>query len=313
MIKNYKAGIIVGSLVMFMGGAFLPTLASAAISPTLGLANDFSILSSTYTNTAPGTTISGDLGYTTPPATAATVNGITHVADGAYNQAGIDQGSALVNLATQVCTFTFAAGAVDLASDITHGLVGVYAPGVYCIDGAASVGTGGITLAGYGTHIFRMTGALNTAANSHVTLANGATSCDVWWTPGGGTTLGANSVFAGQDIDASGVTIGNVVIWAGRALAFGGTVSTSRDIVSTPTCETTNGGDTGNGGGGESCPVITGTISEATVSTHDRSHTFRLSGNNLSTTSESQRRDNSLPEHISKYFRSLTSLFANLL
>jgi len=213
----------------------LPMTALAATSPSLGAAASYDILSSTYTNTVVGTTINGDLGYTTGPAVAPTVNGMTHVADASYNQAGIDQNAALSNLNSQACTFTFAPGAVDLAIDTTHGPIGVYAPGVYCMTGAASIGTGGIILSGNGTYIFRIQGALNTVANSKVTL-DGASSCDVFWTPSAATTLGANSTFAGTDIDATGITIGSTITWLGKALAFGGTVSTTTDTITAPTC-----------------------------------------------------------------------------
>lgn len=215
---------------MFSPAAF------AATSPSLGQATPFAILSSTYTNTVPGTTLNGDLGYTTGPAVAPTVNGSTHTADSTYNQAGIDQNSALSNLASQPCTFSYAPGAIDLATNVTTpDGVGQFTPGVYCIDGAASIGGGGtITLTGAGTYIFRINGALTTSANSIITLAGGASSCDLWWTPTAATTLGANSTFAGTDIDASGITIGSTVTWEGRALAFGGTVSTDVDTITVP-------------------------------------------------------------------------------
>jgi len=232
-------------------------LAYAATSPTLGMADSFTILSGTYTNTTSGTTINGDLGYTTPPATAPTVNGATHVADATYNQAGIDQGTALSALNSQPCTFTFAPGAIDLASDTTHGVAGVYAPGIYCITGAASIGGGGtITLSGAGTYIFRMTGALTTSANSVVAEVGGASACNVWWTPGAATTLGANSTFSGNVIDASGITIGNLVIWVGRALAFGGTVSTANDNINSSTCaaSSSNGSASSSNGGSIGSP-----------------------------------------------------------
>jgi type VI secretion system secreted protein VgrG len=210
---------------------------SAATSPGIGAANSFNILSSSYVNTVAGTTMSSDLGYTTGPAVAPTVGGTTHVADSTYNQAGIDQGNALSTLNSQPCSFNFAPGPIDLASDTTHGPVGVYTPGVYCMSGAASIGGGAtITLTGGGTYIFRMDGTLTSSANSKVVLAGGASACDVWWTPTQATTLGANSTFAGTDIDASGVTIGDVVTWQGQALAFGGTVSTSRDTITSPVC-----------------------------------------------------------------------------
>lgn len=208
----------------------------SATTPSLGAAADFSILSSTYTNTAPGTTIGGNVGYTTGPAVAPTVGGTTHAADGIYNQAGIDQGVALINLNNQTCTFTFAPGAIDFAADTTHGSVGVYQPGVYCTSGAASVGTGGITLNGSGTYIFRVSGALTAVANSVVTLAGGASACDVFWTPTQATTLGANSTFVGTDIDPSGITMGSTVTLTGRLLAFGGTVTTDADTMAVPVC-----------------------------------------------------------------------------
>jgi hypothetical protein len=211
--------------------------ASAATSPGIGAANRFVVLSGTYSNTVSGTTLSGDLGYTTPPAVAPTVNGTVHQADSVYNQAGIDQNNGLSALNNQPCSFTFAPGPIDLATDTTHGPVGVYTPGVYCIAGAASIGGGGtITLNGGGTFIFRMDGALTTSANSIVVLAGGASACDVWWTPAQATTLNANSTFAGTDIDAAGITIGSTVTWIGQALAFGGTVSTATDTITNPTC-----------------------------------------------------------------------------
>jgi type VI secretion system secreted protein VgrG len=233
-MKSLKtAGLISLALVLLAGA---PS-ASAATSPGIGAASSFNILSSSYVNTVAGTTISSDLGYTTGPAVAPTVGGTTHVADSTYNQAGIDQGNALSALNSQPCSFTFAPGAIDLASDTTHGPVGVYTPGVYCISGAASIGGGGtITLTGGGTYIFRMDGTLTSSANSSVVVAGGASACDIWWTPTQATTLGANSAFVGTDIDASGITIGDVVTWQGQALAFGGTVTTSRDTITSPVC-----------------------------------------------------------------------------
>ncbi len=224
-------------------------IALAATTPDLGQAASFGILSSTYTNTASGTTINGDLGYTTGPATAPTVNGTTYSPPASkYSTAGTDQATALSNLNNQACTHTFPAGAVDLATDTSHGTIGVYTPGVYCTaaSSAASIGSGGITLNGSGTYIFKVNGALTTVANSVVTLAGGASACDVFWAPTAATTLGANSTFAGTDIDASGITIGSTITWTGRALAFGGTVSTTTDTLTVPTCTTssTSGGTT---------------------------------------------------------------------
>lgn len=235
-MKKIRIGIFLLLLSMTLITLMSVNKVWAAVSPNLGLADTFGILASTYTNTIAGTTINGDLGYTTGPFVAPTVTGSTYIADITYDQAGIDQANSLSDLNSQACTFTFADGAIDLASDITHGLVGVYEPGVYCINGAADIGGGGtITLDGAGTYIFRISGALTTSAGSIVSL-NGASPCDVFWTPGAATTLGANSIFKGTVIDDSGVTIGSTVDWEGRALSFNGTVSTASDTITVPIC-----------------------------------------------------------------------------
>jgi LPXTG-motif cell wall-anchored protein len=219
----------------------MPGTLMAATTPGLGQADSFFILSSTYTNTVGGTTITGDLGYTTGPAVAPTVNGTTFGSSSKYNQAGIDQGSALSALNSQPADHSYATGAVDLSSNTNffdNSAIGHFSPGVYVIDGAASIGTGGITLEGSGTYIFRINGALTTVVGSIITLANGASPCDVFWTPSAATTLGANSTFVGTDIDPSGITIGSTVNWTGRALAFGGTVSTDTDTLTITPCGT---------------------------------------------------------------------------
>lgn len=222
--------------IAFTFGLSGPVAVLAATTPSLGAAATYGILSSTYTNTAAGTTVTGDVGFTTGPAV---VPGGAHTNYGSaapYATAGTDQNAALTILNGQACTFTFAAGAIDLATDTTHGAIGVYTPGVYCTSGAASIGTAGITLNGAGTYIFRINGALTSVANSSVSVTNGASVCDVFWTPTAATTLGANSTFRGTNIDASGITIGSTVTWTGQALAFGGTVTTDTDTIAVPTC-----------------------------------------------------------------------------
>src|SRR3989344_7861448 len=238
MKKFNKVSVIV-LVIVFMFSFSGSIVALAATTPSLGITGTYGVLSSTYTNTAAGTTISGDVGFTTGPAVAPGGTHANYGSSAPYSTAGTDQGNVLVNLNGQACTFTFANGAIDLATDTTHGPIGVYTPGVYCTTGAgaASIGTAGITLSGAGTYIFRINGALTTVDNSVVTLA-GASAADVFWTPIAATTLGANTTFKGTVIDASGITIGSTVAWTGRALAFGGTVSTNADTITVPSIAT---------------------------------------------------------------------------
>lgn len=227
-----------------LGAAFLfvSAQALAATAPNLGTSATYGILSSTYTNTAAGTTINGDVGYVTGPAVVPTVNGTTHINDGPYATAGGNQGTALVNLNGQSCT-SLGGGAVALDSINLGAGPGVFPPGCYSSGGAMTITLSTtVTLSGAGVYIFRSGGAITTGANSRVVVSGGACESDVFWTAIGATTLGANAAasatptFVGTIIDDAGIALGHFANVTGRALAFGGTVSTDANTITVPTC-----------------------------------------------------------------------------
>ncbi len=209
--------------------------AFAATTPSFGAVSGYGVLSSTYTNTSP-TTINGSVGFTTGPAVTPSGTHTNYGSAAPYGSAGTDQGVLLNALNVQPCTFTFAPGAIDLSTDITHGAIASYAPGVYCSSGAMSV-SGPLTLSGSGTYIFRPVGAFTTAAGTNIS-ASGANACDVFWTPSGASTLGANTTFFGNIIDNAGITVGANTTWTGSALAFGGTVTTNTSTITPAICGT---------------------------------------------------------------------------
>ena len=220
-MKKFKKNPIVIALIvsfMFMFGFTSPSSVLAATTPSLGTAAPYGILSSTFTRNVGLTAITGDLGYTTLSGSGTdTVTGLTVVTP--PGQAGTDQGTALANL-------------TSLGTNVL--LAGTYTPGCYSSSGTMDITLGTtVTLSGAGTYIFRSGGAITTGANSIIALANGASSCDVFWTPNGDTTLGANSTFIGTDIPvAQDIYVGHLVSWLGRALTFGHTVTTDTDTIS---------------------------------------------------------------------------------
>ena len=223
---------------------------SAATAPALGSIASSAIVSSTFTNsnTSPQTILNGDICYSTVPVTPPlTTTGTTTTP--CAPQAGIDQGLALADLNGQQCT-SLGAGAVALDS-ITVGAnpPGVFPPGCYTSGGAMNVTVSTtVRLTGSGVFVFRPGGALNTDANSSVILANGACAANVFWAPVGSATLGANSslsaspTFVGTIIDAAGITIGHFANLGGRALAFGGTVTTDAVTIGPVACAPLNPG-----------------------------------------------------------------------
>lgn len=245
---------VAGMAMTFMFGLLAtPAVLFAATTPSLGAAAAFGVLANTFTNTtiSNGTTIFGDAGYQTFSGQPVFISGATHINDAIYLQAGADQHTALSALDSQPCTFTFG-GAVDLASDISHGPLGVYSPGVYCSPGAMSINGGGtIKLDGAGTFIFRPSGTLSTSDFSQATTTNGASACDIFWTPQtppalSSTVLGSDTKFVGTVIQPVGpvnsdITVGGGTSWLGRALAFDWSVTTNPVImkyvkITAPTC-----------------------------------------------------------------------------
>ena len=164
---------------------------SAPITLSLGTASNYAILSgSVITLNVPGQLVTGNTGHVSTLSANFTYGGLPLGTDHAGVTVGTitSPGTPLgdehivldsigtwngVNSTGLACTFTFAPGAIDLAVDTTHGPIGVYTSGVYCINGGASIGTAGITLSGNGYHIFKINGALTSDAE--------LTSCIIWW------------------------------------------------------------------------------------------------------------------------------------
>lgn len=130
----------------------LATPAFTQTAPDLGSLVPYAIVSETFTNTTAGTSVAGDVCYTTGPAVNPAVNGA--VVTPCPAQTGIDQNAARAELDAQVCTPIGAAVALNQIS-IGGGTPGEFPPGCYSSTGAMSIDTGAtITLSGNGVYIF---------------------------------------------------------------------------------------------------------------------------------------------------------------
>jgi len=232
-----------------LSGFAAPEAGAAQPPVGLGTAASYAVLSgSAVTNTGPST-LNGDLGVS--PGTSVTgfppgtVNGATHVADAAAAQAQADTTTA----------YNDAAGRTP-ASAVSGDLGNrVLAPGVY--NSASSLGlTGTLTLDGENNadsvFIIQVSSALTTASGSRVSLINGAQACNVFWQIGSSATLGSSSVFAGDILALTSVTLDDGVTVNGRTLARNGAVTLINDTVTTAACaaSTSPAGGTSPGAGG---------------------------------------------------------------
>lgn len=240
--------------------------ATAAIVPTVPLATaaNYSVLgASTVTNTgnsvlnrslglSPGTSVTGfPPGQVVPPA-------VIDIANGAALQAQTDLTAAYVDAAGR-----------SLNASTTAELGGItLVGGVYAGPSKAPLTlTGALTLDGAGdpnsVFIFQTDSTLITASASTVVLINGAQECNVFWQVGSSATLGTNSVFVGNILALTSITVTNGVTVRGRALARNGAVTLDNDTFTVPTCAssipTTTTSTTTTVPGGTTTTVVGGT------------------------------------------------------
>ncbi len=201
-----------------------------ALCPFIG---NFSVLAgSTITNTG-STTVSGDVGVS--PGTAVTgfppglAGGTIHKADGAAAQAQAALALGYIDAAGR-------SGGTSVAGD----LVGkTFTAGVYKSTSSLA-NSGDVTLDAQGdpaaVFIFQIASTLTTGSGSHIVLANGASACNVFWQVGSSATLGTNSVFKGNILALTSITITTGVHLEGRALARNGAVTLDADVITGCTC-----------------------------------------------------------------------------
>ncbi len=245
---SWTSGVVA---VAWLVALALPVNEALGAQPPVGLgtADSFAVLAgSTVTNTGPST-INGDLGVSPgasvtgfPPGT---VNGAIHRADAVATQAKSDLTTAYNDAAGRT-------PALSVSGDL-GGLT--LTPGVY--RSGSSLGlTGTLTLDAQGdpnaVFIFQAGSTLTTASGSRVNVINGAQPCNVFWKVGSSATLGTSSVFTGNILALTSISMNNDVTVRGRALARNGAVTLINDTITAARCApgTTGGGGTGGGGGG---------------------------------------------------------------
>jgi hypothetical protein len=201
-----------------------------ALCPSIG---NFSVLAGTTVTNTGSTVVSGDVGVC--PGTAVTgfppgtTGGTIHIADGVASLAQAALTAGYIDAAGR-------AGGTSVAGD----LVGkTLTAGVYTSTSSLA-NSGDLTLDAQGNpnavFIFQIASTLITGSGSHIILANGALACNVFWQVGSSATLGTNSVFAGNIMALTSITITTGVNLDGRALARNGAVTLDSDTIAGCAC-----------------------------------------------------------------------------
>jgi len=201
-----------------------------ALCPNIG---NFSVLAGTTVTNTGSTVVSGDVGVC--PGTAVTgfppgsAGGTIHLADGAASLAQATLTAGYIDAAGR-------SGGTSVAGD----LVGqTLTSGVYTSTSSLA-NSGDLTLDAQGNpsavFIFQISSTLTTGSGSHIVLANGAKACNIFWQVGSSATLGTNSVFKGNIMALTSITVTTGVNVEGRVLARNGAVTLDSDVITGCTC-----------------------------------------------------------------------------
>lgn len=212
--------------------------ALAATSVNLDTANGFAVLGGTTVTNTGYSVVNGDLGLSPGASTLVTgfppgiVNGTIHVTDDTAASAQTSLTTAYNDATGQSCD-------TDLTGQDLGNLT--LTPGVYCFSTSAQL-TGALTLDAQGdpsaVFIFKTGSTLITASDSSVNLINSAQSCNVFWRVGSSATLGSSTIFTGNIIALTSITINISATVDGRVLARNGEVILNSNTITAAVCAT---------------------------------------------------------------------------
>jgi hypothetical protein len=201
----------------------------------LGTAQSFAVLgASTVTNTG-ATTVYGNLGV--DPGLAVTgfppglvTGGTIHTGDAVALDAQNDTTTAYNTLAGEAPT-------LDLTGKDLGGMT--LTAGTYFFSSSAQL-TGALTLDAQGdpnaVFVFQIGSTLTTASNSSVSVINKAEDCNIFWQVGSSATLGTTTVFKGNILALTSITLDTGATVSGRTLARNAAVTMDANDVSILAC-----------------------------------------------------------------------------
>ena len=114
-------------------------------------------------------------------------------------------------------------------------------PGVYAATAKAPLSLSGqLVLDGQNNpnavFIFQTNSTLITGSGSSIALINGASECNIFWQVGSSATLGSGSLFVGNILALTSITVGSSATVHGRAMARNGAVTLINDTFVAPSC-----------------------------------------------------------------------------
>lgn len=235
-MKIQNKAVIAASIAMLLGLTESNATYAATV-VNLGTADSFAVLGgSAITNTG-SSIINGNMGLS--PGTAVTgfppgtLNGTQEIANANAVQAQADVATAYAVAVGQVPVSTVS---TELGGTTKAGGTYVSAAGTFGLTGTLTLDAEGDPNAVF---IFKTNSTLITASASAVALINGAQACNVYWQVGSSATLGANTLFKGNILALTSVTLITGANVEGRVIARNGAITFDTNTITKATCSVT--------------------------------------------------------------------------
>lgn len=226
---------LLAAIVVVAALGLSPPTASAALAPVaLRSAGTFAALANTTVTSAGTSQVTGNIGVS--PGTSitgfppGTLTGSIYAGGPVAVQAQADLATAYADAVARTATS-------DLSGQDLGGMT--LGPGVHKFEVTAALGSQ-VTLDARGdpnaVFIFQIGSTLTTAANSTVTLINGAQACRVVWQVGSSATIGAATTFVGNVLAFTSITVVGGSTVDGSMLAKGGAVTLDTNTFTRSAC-----------------------------------------------------------------------------
>lgn len=231
-MKVFKSAAAITLAVLFSIG-FIGS-ARAATSVNLGAAGSFAVLAGSGITNTGSTTIAGDIGTYPTLAEAGfgsiTLTGTNNVGNSVTQSAKTDLVTGYNNAAGQTPATTVA---TELGG--TTKIAGIYnsASGTFGITGTLTLDAQNDPSAVF---IFKAASTLITEVSSNIVLINGAQACNVYWQVGSSATLKTDSIFKGNILALTSITLNSGATVNGSVLAQNGAVTLDTNTITRAVC-----------------------------------------------------------------------------
>jgi hypothetical protein len=227
-----RARLVLGGVLVLSPLLLAAPAGAVATSPALGSAATFAVLGGSAVTNTGATVVTGDLGVSPgssisgfPPGHVIGTVQSTPVSTAAQADIGTAYGQASGEPCDQ-----------DLSGQDLGGKT--LTPGVYCFASSAQL-TGVLKLDALGSTtaawLFKITSSLTTASNAAVVLVNGGGQCGnrITWQVGSSATVGSGSIFLGNILANTSITLATGSNSTGSMYAHTGAVTLDDNKVST--------------------------------------------------------------------------------